>query len=196
MVTCQSCGSPVSRIHRFSRVAGCRGCGLLRIGENMEGLPTTSKLVQFPAILRVGKRLSLRLMVCRVVGRVRFRHEDVFYDEWFLSHARATRLVLSQQGDRSLLMSSGRIIDVVPDFSEIRRSLSLGDMSIEIVEKGSFTVVGIDGQLPRAALVGEQGHYALGNWREKPVLVRWWNGEVTLQIGEEIPSREMVIAEH
>lgn len=157
-IQCPQCGSPVPVDRRFSHMAVCGACrsvvtfgeGAARVAGRMSVLPAARSR------LWVGGTGAVKGRRFTAIGRVRYGWSRGFWDEWLLAGDDGEPIWLSEdEGELSL----ERPLDGAPDVDvaslEPGASVTAGGRSWRVTERGVARCEGGEGQLPFAAVEGE-----------------------------------------
>lgn len=188
---CISCDSVLSSPHRFSKLIVCDVCGSTRSLEFANGdVKVHNNLIPFPPLLRVGIDVAVRRGHFKVLGRVRFRYERGFWDEWLLAKDRSDRVWLRRfEGDFTVYAREVLHSPV----SEARQGgvLSIGEREIRIETIEVGVVVGVDGQIEMSP--NERREIVLGRWKERSVSLEKGADGVFLGIGDRVSPEEIIL---
>ena len=160
---CPSCGAPFDWHSKFAEVVTCTSCqGVCRVSGDVVTLAGQSaKLIQSSSGLGLGVAGSHENIAFTVVGRVRYGYARGYWDEW-CAHTSEGTLIWLTEDDGTLSKAETRPIRVRPtelDQLRVGRSIFLGDHNYIVSETGKAKCLGTEGQLPFAALPGEEIEY-------------------------------------
>lgn len=161
---CPNCGSPFEREARFARLAVCSSCqsAVVLDADSLRVAGTMATLVESDGPLYLGATGQIRALdgtreAFRVEGRVRYRYEQGFWDEWYLDGAKGTFWIGEDGGDFTVSRLSER--KVRPGFLEKATPgshLTLGARSYQVGERGVAVCEGGEGMLPFEIVSSEE----------------------------------------
>ncbi|HEY1405355.1 MAG TPA: DUF4178 domain-containing protein, partial [Spirochaetota bacterium] len=160
---CASCGAPIEIKNRFSKVAVCSYCGTHH-RVSVDGLDPSGKqpkLAAFPSLVSVGAKGMILGKDFSVSGRVRYRYDGGFFDEWFLEYDGEAAWLTEDEGMFTLYTDLLESADVTESFDSIRpgQNIMVGDKRVMVKEKGRATVEGGEGELFYEASPGDEISY-------------------------------------
>jgi hypothetical protein len=183
--------------HRFTKVVICEYCAQpSRIQP--EGLdPTGEKgeLIDFESVLSVGARIELQGNPATVLGCLRYKYDEGFWDEWFIGLDSGKKLWLQEDEGEFTLYEKENLTAAVPAFEGISvgSMLPVNDMSVFVTEKSSAVIAGGKGQLSFRVIPGEKVQCVDGNAGGQLVAIEFAPDEINLSIGKEIPLEEIKV---
>lgn len=195
--SCSSCGAPIEIKNRFSKVAVCSYCGTnFRI--SVEGLDPSGKypkLAEFPSLLSVGAAGTVSGKKFSVSGRVRYKYDGGFYDEWFVDYDGEPAWITEDEGMFTIYTDLLESADVTESFDSIRagQNIMVGEKKVMVKEKGRATVEGGEGELFYEATPGDEICYLDAIAEGKRVSIEFSDDEVELFTGRPLMKRDIVL---
>lgn len=193
--TCPSCSAPLQLENRFTKVVICQYCGQTS-NVTPAGLdPTGQKamLADFPSILSIGASGTLSGDPFKVLGRLRYKYDEGFWDEWFLQFISGRKVWLQEDEGTFIAFDKAAITTAIPEFKSIKvgSTIQINDQPVFIVEKNEAVIAGGEGELQFKILPGESVDYADGNSAGKVVSIEFAPDEIAMSIGSQIPLSEI-----
>jgi hypothetical protein len=194
---CPSCGAALELEHRFSKLVVCKYCSQVSqvTAEGLDPTGKTGALGEFPSIFSVGKKVSLAGTAHQIIGRLRYKYEDGFWDEWLLLSPDGGQVWLQEDEGELTAFRSESIRSAVPPFEKVSvgSSVEVNGKSVFITEKVRSVIAGAEGELPFRALPGDVVDCADGNAEGKAVSIEYAPDEIEFFIGEAIDRKEIEI---
>jgi DNA-directed RNA polymerase subunit RPC12/RpoP len=195
--TCSSCGAPVAITNRFSKVLVCPYCGTHH-RVTVDGLDPSGKhpaLAAFPSLLNIGSRGTIKGKPFVARGRLRYRYEDGFYDEWFLTCDDEPAWFTEDEGSYTLYTEMIENLSVPDNLDTVRagQNILIGERQIMVKERGAATVEGGEGELLHYVEPGAAITYIDGIWSGKRVSIELSEDEIEFFIGQPVLRRDIVI---
>ncbi len=161
---CPNCGSPFEREARFARLAVCASCqsAVVIDADSLRVAGTMATLVESDGPLYVGATGHIRALDgsrehFRVEGRVRYRYEQGFWDEWYLDGAKGAFWIGEDGGDFTVSRVSERRVKAgFYEKAAPGARLTLGARSYQVGERGVAVCEGGEGMLPFEIVSGEE----------------------------------------
>ena len=193
---CTSCGAPIEIKNRFSKVVVCEYCGTHhRIQEDgLAASGTHAKLAEFPSIFAVGCTGLILEKPFTALGRMRYKYDGGFYDEWFLEYDSGTAWLSEDEGTYTLFTDMVEAVDF-PDPSSIRagQTITVGDHKVMVREKGEAVVEGGEGELLFYVEPGTPVSYIDGISEGKKISIEFTEDEVELFTGRPLLKKDFTV---
>lgn len=165
---CPSCGGAIRRENPASRSLSCPYCGQTShlTDDSLKAVGHQHLLIDYGSMLRVGMRAKLRDTPFSVLGRLRLKYEDGFWDEWYVQLLNSGDMAWIQEDDGSFVLFKQRAsLEGLP-----YESIAVGgfyDISpaypeVFISSKGRAEVEGGEGELPFAIVPGDPADFVEG----------------------------------
>lgn len=202
-LSCPSCGSDIELRWRFSKSVVCPFCGQTNyINPNQQLDPRGAQqvpLVDYGSRLRLGIDGTLLGKPFHVMGRLRYRFGDGFWDEWlaFFPHRpEATFWLQEDDGTYTLFRRF--------DYPEGQRPPAYGELHVGqwaelaghrvfITERSRGCIEGGEGELPFQVLPGEQADFVEGVAKGLKYSLEYLADEVEFNLGEPVPYDAVVL---
>jgi len=193
-INCPSCGGNLEVRHRFSKMVVCPYCnqstflntdGLLAQGEKV-------KLIDYGSVFFIGATGTLKHLKFEVIGRIRYKYADGFWDEWLLiiDDLEGEELWLQEDEGEFILFKRKQVLKNLPPYSQTKVGsvIDVNGEAVFITEKSKAYVMGGEGELFFQITPGEQADYIDGILYGKgiPVNIEYLPEEVVFNIGEEL----------
>lgn len=194
---CPSCGAPLSVENRFSKVVICQYCGQT-CNVSPEGLDPTgeqAQLADFESIFQIGKTGSFSGKSFKVLGRLRYKYEDGFWDEWFLQMENGKKLWLQEDEGEFTAFEKETLTAPVPPFDQIGvgSMLEVNGKAVFVTEKNEAAIAGGKGELFFRVKPGMRVNCVDGNCEGQLVSIEFTSEEINFSVGEEIPIEAISI---
>ena len=193
---CTSCGAPIEVKNRFSKVIVCQYCNThLKVGDNgLDPAGKHPKLADFPSIFSVGCRGTILGKPFAALGRMRYKYDGGFFDEWFMEYDGETAWVTEDEGACSLYTDLFEAADI-PDIGSLKpgQNITVGDKRIMIKEKGAAVVEGGEGELGFYVEPGSKITYVDGISDGKKVSIEYTDSEIEFFIGRPLLKKDIVV---
>lgn len=198
-MTCQNCGAALEVENQFIRSVTCAFCGTSYVvsgGSQLDKQGQSVSLADYPSRLSVGARGTIKGREFVVLGRIRYRYEAGFWEEWQINWEDGSPPDWLEE-DEGLwtLYTGGRIRAALPAYSEVSvgSSVSVNNRSIFVIEKRRGEVVGSEGQFAAVFPISGEFGYVTGTDGEQRVSVNYWKDEIELSLGEELTHNDIKI---
>ncbi|MFW5857106.1 MAG: DUF4178 domain-containing protein [Planctomycetota bacterium] len=150
-INCPSCGAP-GDVDRFAAMAVCEYCSTAFYFED-DAVRERGKmgvLAETPSPLYVGATGTLQNRGFGVVGHVRYRYSDGFWDEWYLRFEDNEGAWIGEDEMEFSLEEPIADPGAVPPFDAIEpgQPLQVGGVEVYVDEKEVATLEGAEGSLP------------------------------------------------
>ncbi len=194
---CPSCAAPLHVENRFSKVVICQYCGQT-CSVSPEGLDPTgekAQLADFESILSVGSTGSFRGRDFKVLGRLRYKYDGGFWDEWFLSMSDGKKLWLQEDEGEFTAFEKETLTAPLPPFDEISvgSMLDVNGKQAFVTEKNKALIAGGVGELYFAVTPGMTANCVDGNCGGQLLSIEFTPDEINLSVGEEVPIDSIVV---
>ena len=196
---CSSCGAPIEITNRFSKVIVCSYCNTHH-KVKVDGLDPSGKhpkLAEFPSLFKVGCRGTILEKPFIANGRLRYKYDGGFYDEWFIDYNGDPAWITEDEGTYTLYTEMIEAVDVPDNIDSVRagQNIMIGDKKVMIKEKGRATIEGGEGELYYYVEPGTPVTYIDGIWNGKKTSIECTEDEVELFIGRPFIKRDIVVGE-
>jgi hypothetical protein len=194
---CTSCGAPIEVKNRFSKVIVCSYCGT-HFKVSVEGLDPSGqhpKLADFPSIFQVGSRGTILGKPFTAHGRLRYKYDGGFFDEWFLDYDGEPAWFAEDEGTFTLFTELVEAVEIPENISSLKagQNIMIGDKKVMIKEKGSATIEGGEGELMHYDEPGTKVSYIDGIWNGKKTSIEFSDEELELFIGRVLLKRDIIV---
>jgi hypothetical protein len=194
---CASCGAPLEIKNRFSKVVICAYCGShLKISDGgFDIAGRQAKLAEFPSLLSVGCRGSMLGKPFVAHGRLRYKYQGGFFDEWYIEYDGEPAWFAEDEGTYTLFTEMTQVADVPADLGDVRAgaNIMMGGRRVMIKEKGRAVIEGGEGELFHYFEPGEEVSYIDGICDGKKTSIEWTEDEVELFTGRVLLKRDITI---
>lgn len=194
---CPACGAPLEVTDRFAKLVVCPYCDQVHYlkDEALDPTGKTAKLAQFPSLFSPGCRGTIKGKSFEAQGRLRFRHPEGFWDEWYLLVEQKPFWLQEDEGEYTLFKKEP-ITGSLPPWENLRvgSTVEVNNQSVFVTEKGKAEIAGAEGQLPTSLLPGEALFYFDGASGGRVVSVEMWPQEMELSVGEPVAPEEIKIS--
>ncbi len=195
-LACPNCGAPLQIESAFTTFLVCSHCGqslyVRDTGVDLAG--KVAKLAEYPSRLSVGAAGKIKGRAIQVLGRIRYQHDEGFWDEWFLQlEDQRVGWLEEDEGELTLVFKS-KLTSPVPPFEQVRVGsfIPLGREQMFVSEKGEARVAGAEGQVSMTAPPGHTIHYIDGNAGGKALRLVIDETGITLHTGESLEFNELI----
>lgn len=197
--SCPACGAPLDISNRFVKVVTCDFCGqtLLLKDTGLDPTGRTAKLTDLPSKLFIDAEGSIAGQSFRAIGRLRYQYDAGYWDEWFIMLDSDKPGWLVEDEGTYKLYHKTTLTGAIPPYEEVRvgTTMSIGDRSVFVTEKGEANIAGSEGQLAFPVLPGEEIRYIDGNDGADQVSIEYTTNEIELLVGQDIPADEIIVDE-
>ncbi len=186
-----------------ARTLVCGYCGQTSHlnADSLESAGDKHLLVDYGSTLSIGqqRRLVNTEQTIMILGRIRLKYEDGFWDEWYAIDLDNGSGVWIQEDDgQFVIFKAVKELVSVPDFDSFR----IGNWSdlggnweqTFLTSKSRAEVEGGEGELPFRIIPGEPADFVEGVANGKVVSVELLPDEKTLYLGEPTLLVEMALA--
>lgn len=186
---CPNCGGVSKRANRFVKTLICPYCDQT-IAVESDGASLVGPAVTLQDLwteLKVGASGEREGTPFTIFGRVRYRYDEGWWDEWYVVGADGTEAWLQEdEGDLTWLAEAGAAPSARPDEARVGSRWSVGGRSLYVTEKRAATIQGFEGQVPRDVRPGQQLVYVDGHDNGTAMSVEFVGGAAELFVGTEI----------
>ncbi len=194
---CTSCGAPLVIRNRFSKVLVCDYCGThLKIdGDTLTISGRFPKLAGFPSLFSTGASGTILGKSFSILGRMRYRYDGGYFDEWFLDFDGGNAWLTEDEGTYTLysdLMESVDISEIEP--LRAGQNFLLGEKKVMIKEKGRAVVDGGEGELYFYVKPGTGITYIDAVSEGKKVAIEYSDEEIEIFSGRPLMKRDIVVS--
>ena len=188
---CISCGAPLPSRNPGIRIQTCAYCGQINLWDD-EGHKDAGKKSMLPegfTRLYRGATGSLRGQRFEVLGRVRYSYGRGVWDEWWIRLEDGSGAWLTEDDHRLALET--RWDGPTPDLSG--ETVTVGDHTYKLHERGEAKGLGIEGQVPEGVLPDETYAYADGSSLDgtRSLGVEYDEDPPTIFVGERLAHEDV-----
>lgn len=194
---CQNCGAELSVENQFIRAVTCAYCGTAYIVSGSEKLDRQGQsvtLADYPSRVNVGVRGNIKGRAFTVLGRIRYRYDAGFWEEWQINwDDGAAPAWLEEDEGMWTLYSGGRIRAAIPGYDDVRvgSTVKVNNNDVFVTEKRRGQVLGSEGQFSSVFPISGDFGYVTGTDGTNRVSVNYWQDEIELSIGEELQHTDI-----
>ena len=189
-VSCPSCGAPLQLEHRFVRMVTCKYCETVSeiTDEGLNPTGKMAKLAPLPTRFAVGQSGKLRGRPFRVLGRVRYGHEEGVWDEWYLAFDDGEAGWLEEEEGEVILARMERLRTPAPAFDQARlgSQFDVNGMPFFVTERCRARVMGSEGQLFFKAVPGRPVQFVEGNVGGRIAFLEYTEDAIEFGVGEPL----------
>lgn len=153
------------------------------------------KLSEYPSIFSVGSRGTILDKAFLVLGRMRYKYDGGFYDEWFIELDGQNAWLTEDEGTYTLFTDLFEAVDI-PEIESLRagQNFTVGDKKVMIKEKGEAVVEGGEGELYFYVEPGSDITYIDAISEGKKVSIEYTEEEVEMFMGRPLLKRDIVVS--
>lgn len=194
--TCPACGAPIAVENRFSKVVICQYCGQTA-AITAAGLDPTGKvplLADFPSIFSIGATGRLRGEPFRVLGRLRYKYDEGFWDEWFIAVGERKKIWMQEDEGTFVAFEKSVLTTPLALFKDIRvgTTITVNDRQVFVIEKNEAVIAGGEGEIHFKIVPGERVDYIDGNSEGSIVSIEVTPDEIHLSTGSPVDISDIV----
>lgn len=196
---CETCGAPLKIENQFIRSVTCQFCGSSYLVSGADGLDARgkgSKLADYPSLLNVGQKGTIRGRRFSVLGRVRYAYPEGFWEEWQIAweDGEAPSWLEEDEGYWTMYKRE-RVRSQIPSHAEVRVGaiIKVNKHDVFVTEKRSGKMVGHEGQFSSVLPITGDFGYITGTANGQPVSVTYWQDEIEVEIGEDLEPNEIKV---
>jgi ribosomal protein S27E len=198
-VTCPTCGAAATVRSPFAKMSVCSQCSST-LWLDKSGVKAGPKMsAPAPAIsgLFLGAEGKIREASFRVIGRLRYKYERGFWDEWLLLKGDGKPVWLSEdEGDLSLEREYSFKGELPPfEQTRIENLYQLSGHPFFVEEKGTAVCDSGEGELPFPIEPGEKIPYLEGRIDKRPATLEYDEDGPRLFLGSYLPMEQLEIDE-
>jgi hypothetical protein len=197
---CKNCGAALEVENQFIRTVTCRFCGtnyLVSGSDTLDVQGQSVTLADYPSRLKVGMQGKIRGRDFTVLGRIRYRYDEGFWEEWQIAWGDgAPPDWLEEDEGYWTLYRRERVKGAVLPYDQVRvgASVKLNNREVFVTEKRRAKVAGSEGQFASVfPLIGTFG-YIQGGANDQSVSINYWDDEIELSIGDDLEHNELVLS--
>jgi hypothetical protein len=195
--SCPSCGGPLQIESAFTTILVCIYCGasLYIRDSGIDVTGQTAKLAEYPSRFAIGANGQVKGRGFRVLGRVRYKNMDGFWDEWFLQFDdQQVGWLTEDEGDLTLVFKSKLTFPVQPyEQTRVGSFMPFGSDRLFVSEKGDAQLVGAEGEITSNAPLGRAIRYVDGNVANKAIRLIMDDNGIVLYTGEPLEFHDVTI---
>jgi hypothetical protein len=197
-LNCPGCGGPLTIESAFTTFLVCTYCGasLYVRDSGIDLTGKTAKIAQYPSRFSIGANGSVKGRSFRVLGHLRYKNYDGFWDEWFLQFSnQQVGWITEDEGDLMMVFKN-KLTFPVPPFEQMRTGsfVMLGPDRMFVSEKGDAQVDGAEGEISLNAPPGKPMRYVVGNASNKAMRLIWDDNGIVLYTGEPLEFNDVAFA--
>ncbi|MFN8533665.1 MAG: DUF4178 domain-containing protein [Dehalococcoidia bacterium] len=190
-IHCPNCGAPLD-IHnvRRSKTAVCGSCGsqldltdpqyrVLSDFSNVEADPRTP--------IELGMVANLLGGQWQAIGRIRYREEGAFWDEWLLMSEEGEFLWLTE-GEEGWTLYDPVVPQQPPDPNAVEDEIAVDGQTYPVRTHGTGTIDYIEGELTWKAVRGEPVRYIDAQRGLTKFSIEWTPSEIEYFRGEKMAA--------
>jgi hypothetical protein len=189
-LSCPSCGGPLPIEHRFVRMVTCKYCETLNeiTDGGLSPAGKMGRLAPLPTRFAVGQAGTLSGRPFRVLGRVRYGHEEGVWDEWYLAFDNGEAAWLEEEEGEVILAQVEQLRTPAPTFEEARLGsrFDVNGHPFLVTERCRARVMGSEGQLFFKAVPGRPVLFVEGNVGGRIAFLEYSDGEIEFGVGEPL----------
>jgi hypothetical protein len=194
-LTCPSCGAPLPIEHRFVRMVTCRYCETVSevTDEGLNPSGKMARLVPLPTRFQVGQTGKFRGRRFRVLGRVRYSHEEGVWDEWYLAFEDGDTAWVEEEEGEVIFARMERLRNPVPPFEQARlgTQFETNGRPFFVTERCRARIAGSEGQLFYRAVPGSAVNFVEGNVGGKIAFLEYTDDAIEFGVGEPVERHEI-----
>ena len=189
---CPSCGAKLERNNPATKMIGCPYCGQASFVEaqRLEPHGAQNLLIDYGSALAIGNRMPIGGHDWSILGRVRLRYQDGFWDEWYLQNDEGQVVWLQEDdGSFTLFVPKGELPEPLSLSSvPVGKSVQLPGLGepIFITSKGTAHVENGEGELPFQVVPGDPADFVEGYRDGKVVSIEVLPRTSTVFIGQPV----------
>lgn len=187
---CPSCGAPLSVENRFSKVVICQYCGqTCQVSSSgLDPSGSKSELLDFDSVFSLGATGKIQGKAFRTLGRLRYRYDGGFWDEWFLQLDNGKKIWLQEDEGEFTAYEKESLTSPVAAFEQIYvgSMIQVNDKPFFVTEKSEAVIAGGAGELFFKITPGMKAHCVDGNCQGQLMSIEFTPDELCLSIGKEI----------
>ena len=176
----------------------CTYCGA-SLSVNDTSIDITGKtaaLAQYPSRFSLGANGKVKGRGFQVLGHVRYKNDDGYWDEWFLQFIdHQVGWIVEDEGDLTLTYKSKLTFPVAPyEDMQIGSFTAFGSGKLFLSEKGEAQVEGVEGEVSLNIPPGKSIRYVDGNAANKAIRMILDDHAIMLYTGEPLEFNDVTIA--
>ena len=198
-VNCPSCGAPVEEIDRFAAMAVCEYCGSgFHFDEDaIKAMGKMAIMVEYPTPLYTGARGSFNGKRFTVVGRLRYRFERGFWDEWFLRADSGEEIWLAEESGDFYFQEELSDTTSVPPRESLKPGsrLNIAGSSVTVDEMDEAQLEGVEGALPYVVSMDRHFPYVNASQGDINVTIEYTSQGPLVYKGSWVDQGDIVLDE-
>lgn len=167
IINCPSCGGEVQIKIMHCKLISCDYCGspLLLEDESVKNIGEQSSLAEIPSLLKLGHTFQYQKTRFTPQGRIQYDYGDGVWEEWWVVTTKETGLWLSIDEGEIAIQKPFEVDQATKeslgyfDHIKIGEKIKISGNSYKVTEKNSASCLGIEGQLPKVVLMGDELNY-------------------------------------
>lgn len=194
---CPSCGAPLVIRNRFVRMITCDFCENISLVTD-DGLDPTGRqaaLHEQSRLLFLDALGEIEGRAFRVVGRLRYQTDTVYWDEWLLVFDDGEPGWLAEDEGTYKLYYKEAVDENAPPFHAVGvgMELELDGGSAFVTEIGEAMVSGGEGQLAFPVVPGQRVDYVDAVAGDQIVSLEYHGDHVEMSVGRELAQAEITV---
>lgn len=194
---CPSCGAPLVIENRFTQVVICEYCGQTSRAkaDGLDPQGEKGQLADFESVLAVGRTGRIPQGAFKVLGRLRYKYDGGFWDEWFLRLNSEKNIWLQEDEGEFTAFEKESLTSPLPPYANIRVGsfLDVNGQKVFVTEKSSAMLTGGQGELCFRMVPGQIVQCVDGNSQGRLISIEFSPDEIVLSAGEEIDVSQIEI---
>ena len=196
-LSCPSCGGPLTIESAFTTFLVCNYCGasLFVNDTSVDISGQSAKIAEYPSRFSIGANGKVNGRGFRVLGHVRYKNEDGYWDEWFLQfNDQQIGWLVEDEGDLTLTYKS-KLTFPVPPYEDMRIGsfVPFGKDNLFLSEKGETQVDGVEGEVSLNIPPGKPIRYVDGNAASKAIRLILDDNAIMLYTGEPLEFNDVTL---
>ncbi|MCS6800806.1 MAG: DUF4178 domain-containing protein [Chloroflexota bacterium] len=190
-LSCPRCGASLEVLNaRRTKTLVCRSCGsqldltdpALQVVANLTNVRATPRTP-----ISLGMWGQFRGKQWQVIGRVRYREEGAFWDEWLLMTEEGELLWLTE-GEEGFTLYDPIVPREPTDPETVGLTLTLDGTRYPVRARGIGTIDYLEGELTWKATRGDQVRYLDAQLGQTKAAIEWTPSEIEFFRGEKLPA--------
>ncbi len=201
LVQCAQCGAEQKVVNPAALSMQCVYCDavLMLVDSNWVDSGRKSRLSQGFSRLYRGAVCSIGAVEYQVVGRVRYSFGHGFWDEWYALTDTGEGSWITEDNHEFAVQQrvDGHQLDSDPRSLALGEELSIDGRVYRILEKGTATCLGLEGELPKGILPDEEYAYADGGSLDGVYAlgIEYDDDQPTVFIGKWVRPKDITVFE-
>ena len=194
---CPACGGSLELKSAYIRTTVCPYCDqTLNIEDfGLEVAGKAAKLADYPTRFAIGCTGKIKGKDFEVIGRVRYRSDEGFWDEWFLTFADGKPGWLTEEEGECALFNKEKLKSAMPDRNSFRvaSNVNINNYNIFVTEVSEVTLEGGEGQLFFKVKPGTPLLHIDGNSQGRLVSAEFYENSLEFHVGEALEYEDIIV---